>query len=100
VLYPHFQATVVPGWLDKALKHRHAATARLANVVLLTPDPEWVRAVMPRAKLPDRSDFKAYGERIAERQRDWRRAVAESARLADEFAELVLRPSVEAAPLV
>jgi len=99
VLYPHFQTTVVPGWLDKALKHRHAATARLANVVLLTPDPQWVRAVMPNAKLPDRGDFKAYGDRIAERQRDWRRAVAESARLADEFAELGQRTTIEALPL-
>jgi hypothetical protein len=51
------------------------------------------------AKLPDRGDFKAYGERIAERQRDWARAVAESQRLADEFAELVRRPSIEALPL-
>jgi hypothetical protein len=99
VLYPHFQSTVVPGWLDKGLKHRHATTARLSNVVLLTPDPRWVGCVMPNAKLPDRADFKAYGERISERQRDWRRAVAESARLADEFAALVQRPSIEALPL-
>ncbi len=87
VLYPHFQPTVVPGWLDKSLTRRHAATARLANVVLLIPNPEWVKAVMPGGKLPDRSDFKAYGERTDERQRDWRRAVAECQRLADEFAQ-------------
>ncbi len=99
VLYPHFQASVVPGWLDKALKHRHAATARLANLVLLAPDPQWVAATLPNRKLPDRGDFKAYGERIADRQRDWRRAVAECARLADEWAELVQRPSIEARPL-
>jgi len=54
---------------------------------------------MPNAKLPDRGDFKAYGDRIAERQRDWRRAVAESARLADEFAELGQRTTIEALPL-
>ena len=99
VLYPHFQSTVVPGWLDKALKHRHAATARLANVVLLTPNPEWIEATMPNAKLPDRGDFKAYGERIADRQRDWRRAVAEGQRLADEFAQAVQCASIEALPL-
>lgn len=99
VLYPHFQSSVVPGWLDKALKHRHAATARLANVVLLVPNPEWVRATMPQAKLPDRADFKAYGERVDERRRDWRRAVAECERLAEEFAALVRRPSIEALPL-
>ncbi|MDH4288357.1 MAG: patatin-like phospholipase family protein [Aquincola sp.] len=99
VLYPHFQATVVPGWLDKGLKHRHSATARLSNLVLLAPNPAWVTAVMPNAKLPDRSDFKAYGERIADRQRDWRRAVMESQRLADEFADAVARPSIDAQPL-
>jgi hypothetical protein len=99
VLYPHFQPTVVPGWLDKGLRHRHGATARLSNVVLLTPNPDWVRAVMPSGRLPDRRDFKGYGERIAERQRDWRRAVAESARLAEEFAQAVQRGSIEALAL-
>lgn len=34
VLYRHFQPTVVPGWLDKGPRHRHAASDRLANVVL------------------------------------------------------------------
>jgi hypothetical protein len=100
VLYPHFQSTVVPGWLDKALKHRHGATQRLSNLVLLTPNPEWVKAVMPNGKVPDRGDFKSYGERIADRQRDWKRAVAESQRLADEFAAVVEQASVEALPLV
>ncbi len=99
VLYPHFQAQVVPGWLDKTLKRRHAATDRLSNLVLLVPSPEWVKAVMPHAKLPDRADFKTYGERIDERQRDWRRAVAESERLADDFAMLVRQTSIEAMPL-
>jgi hypothetical protein len=99
VLYPHFQSTVVPGWLDKGLKHRHAATARLANVVLLCPSPGWVKAVLPNAKLPDRGDFKAYGEDFAGRVKAWSRAVAESQRLADEFAALVQRPSIEALPL-
>ena len=27
VLYPHFQKAVVPGWLDKAWKRRHAPSA-------------------------------------------------------------------------
>jgi hypothetical protein len=100
VLYPHFQSTVVPGWLDKALKHRHRASERLSNLVLLVPNPEWVKAVMPKGKLPDRTDFKSYGERIAERQRDWQKAVAESQRLADEFEVLTRRTSVECLPLV
>jgi hypothetical protein len=88
VLYPHFMRKVVPGWLDKAWKHRHRATHALDNLVLLSPRPEWV-ATLPGAKLPDRGDFKRYGDDEAARQRDWRRALAESQRLADEFAELV-----------
>ncbi len=63
MLYPHFQRTRDPGWLDKALKHRHRATARLDNVVLLSPHPDWVRT-LPNAKLPDRNDFKAYGDDV------------------------------------
>ena len=88
VLYPHFGAQVVPGWLDKAWKRRHLASPALDNLVLLSPRPEWVRR-LPSGKLPDRSDFKRYGEDHASRQRLWRQALAESQRLADEFAELV-----------
>jgi hypothetical protein len=99
VLYPHFQKTVIPGWLDKALKHRHRATAHLDRVVLLSPRPEWI-ATLPNAKLPDRNDFKAYGDDLAGRIKAWSRALAESQRLADDFAEAVAsgRP-VQAEPL-
>ncbi|MGA0611002.1 patatin-like phospholipase family protein [Caldimonas sp. KR1-144] len=91
VLYPHFQKAVVPGWLDKALKHRHRATPSLDNVVVLAPNPEWVRS-LPNAKLPDRNDFRHYGPNLAARVRDWSRAVAESQRLADEFAAWLEKP--------
>jgi len=91
VLYPHFQPHVVPGWLDKVWKHRHRASAFLDNVVVLAPNPAWV-ATLPGGKLPDRGDFKAFGDDSAGRMRAWRRAVAESQRLADEFAELVATP--------
>ncbi len=92
VLYPHFQRQVVPGWLDKALKHRHRSTAFLDNVVLLCPSLDWI-ARLPGAKLPDRNDFMALD--AGERRRRWRIAVAESQRLADEFAELVRGERVE-----
>jgi hypothetical protein len=98
VLIPHFQPTLVPGWLDKPFKRRHRASARLDNVVLLVPHPDWV-ATLPRGKLPDRGDFKAYGDDAAARMRDWRAALAESARLADEFQQLVTAESVHADPL-
>ena len=100
VLYPHFISQVIPGWLDKTFKARHRTTACLDNLVLLAPNPDWVRT-LPNGKLPDRGDFKAYGDDEARRQKDWRQAVAESQRLADEFAELVstARP-VQVLPLV
>jgi hypothetical protein len=97
VLYPHFGPQIVPGWLDKGLRHRHRASPRLANVVVLSPHPEWVRT-LPGAKLPDRADFKAWGDDHAGRRRAWRLALAESERLADEFAALVGRP-LDAQPL-
>ncbi|MCE4535862.1 patatin-like phospholipase family protein [Pelomonas sp. P7] len=96
VLYPHFQRQVVPGWLDKALKHRHRSTAFLDNVVLLCPSPQWI-ASLPGAKLPDRNDFMALEPQ--ERRRRWRVAVAESQRLADEFAALTARDTLHALPL-
>ncbi len=96
VLYPHFQRQVVPGWLDKALKHRHRSTAFLDNVVLLCPSPDWI-AQLPGGKLPDRNDFMTLD--AAERRRRWRVAVAESQRLADEFADLGRRDHLDALPL-
>ena len=100
VLYPHFQKSVIPGWLDKALRHRHRATERLSNVVLLAPNPEWVKT-LPNGKLPDRADFKAYGDDIDGRIQAWTRALAESRRLADEFEALVSRNgAVQSLPLL
>ena len=94
VLYPHFQAQVVPGWLDKAWKRRHRASPWLTNMVVLSPKPQWVRS-LPGGKLPDRSDFKTYGDDLPARTRAWQQAVAESRRLADEFAEFVARPRLD-----
>ncbi|KNZ34350.1 MAG: phospholipase [Methylibium sp. NZG] len=90
VLYPHFQPSVIPGWLDKSLKHRHRATAQLDNVVLLSPTPQWV-ASLPNGKLPDRADFKRYNDDTPARVAVWSRVVRESARLRDEFAAWVQR---------
>jgi len=99
VLYPHFQRAVVPGWLDKGLRHRHRPSGRLDNLVVLAPHPDWV-ARLPGAKLPDRSDFKRWRDDDAARMAAWRRVLAESERLAQEFADLVERGgSIEALPL-
>lgn len=98
VLYPHFQKTVIPGWLDKALKHRHRASAQLDNVVVMSPSPEWI-ASLPDGKLPDRSDFKRYVDDVPARVRSWTRAVAEAERLRDEFEALAAGQPIIAMPL-
>jgi hypothetical protein len=91
VLYPHFQKAVVPGWLDKSLRWRHGATHFLDNMVVLAPDPDWVRT-LPNSKLPDRTDFTRYGRDLAARINAWTEATAASALLAEEFARWLKHP--------
>jgi hypothetical protein len=93
VLYPHFQKSVVPGWLDKKLKWRHRATHHLDTMLLLAPNPEWVKT-LPNRKLPDRTDFTHYGNDLAGRVKAWTTATAASAQLADEFAQWLERPDL------
>ncbi|KTT15804.1 patatin-like phospholipase family protein [Pseudacidovorax intermedius] len=95
VLYPHFQQAVVPGWLDKGLTWRHRATPALDRMVLIAPDPDWVRR-LPRGKLPDRKDFTDPGLSPEARAAAWRRAVGEASRLAEEWAEWLRRPDMAA----
>ena len=91
VLYPHFQQAVVPGWLDKSLRWRHASTDALDHMLLLAPNPEWVRQ-LPNGKLPDRNDFRRYIDDHAGRVRVWSQAVAASQQLVEEFAEWLEHP--------
>lgn len=91
VLYPHFQRAVVPGWLDKALKWRHRATHHLDNMLLLAPNPEWIRT-LPNGKLPDRKDFTHFGNDLAGRIHAWSSAVQASRQLADEFHAWLDKP--------
>jgi hypothetical protein len=91
VLYPHFQKAVVPGWLDKGLKWRHRATAFLDNMVVLAPDPAWIRT-LPNGKLPDRTDFTRYGSDVQARVQAWTQAVTASRQLAEEFSDWLQRP--------
>ena len=91
VLYPHFQQAVVPGWLDKGLKWRHASSARLDAMLVLAPRPEWVRQ-LPGGKLPDRTDLQRLDH--AERMRVWKAAVQAAQQLADEFDAWLARPDL------
>ena len=90
-LYPHFQQHVVPGWLDKKLTWRHAATPFLDTTVVLSPHPDWVKQ-LPNGKLPDRSDFMTYQRDLPGRIKAWQTAVAQAGQLADELAQWLQRP--------
>lgn len=94
VLYPHFQKAVVPGWLDKTLKWRHHASPYLDTMVLLAPNPEWVKT-LPNGKLPDRTDFTHYGNNLAARVKAWNAACSASVQLADEFAQWLEKPDAK-----
>lgn len=94
VLYPHFQSAVVPGWLDKNLKWRHHATHYLDTMVLLAPNPEWVKT-LPNGKLPDRTDFTHYGNDLAARVKVWNAACSASEQLADESAQWLEKPDIK-----
>jgi hypothetical protein len=91
VLYPHFQKSVVPGWLDKALKWRYGATHFLDNTIVLAPNPEWVKT-LPNGKLPDRKDFMTYDRDLAGRVKVWTVAVQASQQLALEFEAWLAKP--------
>jgi hypothetical protein len=94
VLYPHFQQSVVPGWLDKPLKWRHRSTPFLDTMVLLAPHPEWV-ATLPNSKLPDRTDFTYYGNDLAARVKAWTAATRASQQMVDEFIAWLERPDMK-----
>ena len=99
VLLPHFQPTLVPGWLDKPLKRRHRASARLDNVVPLVPQPQWVGHVARRqAARP----WRLQGLSATTPMRACAHGASrshESQRMADEFERLVSASSVDAEPL-
>ncbi len=93
VLYPHFQKAVVPGWLDKALKWRHASSHFLDRMVVLAPNPEWI-ARLPRSKLPDRQDFAFHGRDLAARVAQWTTCTSAAQQMADEFAGWLEKPDM------
>ena len=85
ILYPHFSASVIPGWFDKFLPWRRAAIHEVEKLVLLCPSEPFV-ADLPLGKIPDRSDFSKLSHDA--RVRYWESCVERSKALAEEFAEL------------
>lgn len=88
VLYPHFTDRIIPGWFDKSLPWRKSNVSHVQDVLLVAPSASYL-ASLPNGKLPDRRDFEKYWGDDAGREKVWRRAIAESERLGDEFMELV-----------
>ncbi len=88
VLFPHFRARIIPGWLDKMLPWRKPAAGNMEQVVLLCPSEDFINR-LPGGRIPDREDFVIYRGRDQERFRAWEKVIETSRTLGDEFLELV-----------
>lgn len=88
VLYPHFSERITPGWFDKPWKWRNASPKRQRQTLLIAPSADYL-ARLPYGKLPSRDDFKRFAGDDAAREAYWKKAIAESDRLGEEFLELV-----------
>lgn len=86
VLYPHFYSHIVPGWFDKSLPWRWARATNFRRALIIAPSAAFV-ATLPGGNIPHRRDFQALTHR--ERERNWARVFDLSARLEEEFHEMV-----------
>lgn len=97
VLYPHFGRHIVPGWFDKQMPWRRAATGHnrhwLDNVIVVAPSSAFLQS-LSRSKLPDRSDFLYYGTNHDFRILNWKLAIGEGARLRDALAAFAEKPDL------
>ncbi len=82
VFYPHFFPKVIPGWFDKALPWRKIKAKNYDNVVMLTPDKEFI-ASLPYGKIPDRKDFVELSDE--DRLAYWNTVLAATDKLVEEF---------------
>jgi hypothetical protein len=92
-LYPHFVPQVTPGWLDKHLpwrRHPHGHPW-LDTMLLIAPSREFLHR-LPQRRLPDRNDFYRYGPDNERRVRDWRSAIGECQRFAEQAARWLQSP--------
>lgn len=91
VLYPHFYPKAIPGWFDKALKHRIPHASSFDNVVMLVPSEEFV-ASLPYSKIPDRKDFDKMDD--GARIQYWQTVISESDRLGECFANIYRKGTI------
>ena len=85
-LYPHYTADFVPGWFDKALPWRRVKELNYNQALMVCPSFNFLRT-LPFGKVPDRKDFEQL--KAPERIKYWKKVLAESVRLAEDFHELV-----------
>jgi hypothetical protein len=87
-LFFHHQERIIPGWMDKGLKRRRPPEGFLDSVVMVYPSEGFVES-LPDGRIPDRSDFETFIDDPATRIANWRRTVALSAPLGEEFLEMI-----------
>lgn len=85
-LYPHYSSNFVPGWFDKALPWRRVKELNYNKALMVCPSFNFLRT-LPFGKVPDRKDFEQL--RASERIKYWKKVLAESVRLAEDFHEIV-----------
>lgn len=83
ILFLH-QRRIVPSWLDKFLPWRTLDRRALDRLLLVYPDPEFVRA-LPGGEVPTREDFHRFEHEPEQRVERWRSAAAQSGALGDAF---------------
>ncbi|WP_290633079.1 patatin-like phospholipase family protein [Aquisalimonas sp.] len=88
VLFPHYEARVVPGWFDKLVPWRRPQRSHMDNVLVVAPTEEWI-AGLPGGKVPNRKDFYRYAGDDATRIEHWQAASEATRALADDFMEAV-----------
>lgn len=98
VLYPHFSSQVTAGWLDKFLPWRKNGVGRQGrdwfdNLLLICPSDSLLQS-LPNGKIPDRQDFYSYGLDHNRRIADWRKAMKECSRMAEDFARFCEKPEL------
>ncbi|MFZ1036710.1 MAG: hypothetical protein WAN57_05840 [Smithella sp.] len=88
VLFFHHQERIIPGWLDKKIKHRSPEAHTLNNVLMVFPSQSFIEN-LPGGKVPDRTDLVTFINDQETRIKNWREAVKLSAPLGEDFLELV-----------
>ena len=92
-LFPHFFDWLKPGWFDRQLSWRQVNPDNFSRTLVICPSPEFI-AGLPGAKVPDRTDFVSMTP--DERVKNWRIAITECKRLADELNDVLDQDKVAA----